>query len=138
MRTGRFRSALSAAIDLSAGRWAGETPVPIGGVRRPDNRITRLEAMLFLSRQPQTSRKLAELAGLADGTKARTLVRTLNRRYDAHGSAFRVEEVAGGFQLMTRAKFAPWLRRLYPAAPEVRLSPPPWKPWQSWHIGNRS
>ncbi len=37
---------------------------------------------------------------------------------------FRVEEVAGGFQLMTRAKFAPWLRRLYPAAPEVRLSPP--------------
>ena len=80
--------------------------------------------MLFLSRHPQTSRKLAELAGLADGTKARTLVRTLNWRYDALGSAFRIEEVAGGFQLMTRAKFAPWLRRLYPASPEVRLSPP--------------
>jgi segregation and condensation protein B len=95
-----------------------------GGLERLDNRITRLEAMLFLSRRPQTSRKLAELAGLADGTKARTLVRTLNRRYDAHGSAFRVEEVAGGFQLMTRAKFAPWLRRLYPAAAEIRLSPP--------------
>jgi len=89
-----------------------------------DNRIMRLEAMLFLSRQPQTSRRLAELAGLADGTKARTLVRTLNRRYDALGSAFRIEEVAGGFQLMTRAKFAPWLRRLYPVSPEVRLSPP--------------
>ena len=28
----------------------------------------------------------------------------LNRRYDAEGSAFRVEEVAGGFQLMTRAE----------------------------------
>jgi len=89
-----------------------------------DNRIMRLEAMLFISRQPQTSRKLAQLAGLADGTKARTLVRTLNRRYDALGSAFRIEEVAGGFQLMTRAKFAPWLRRLYPVSPEVRLSPP--------------
>ena len=89
-----------------------------------DSRLVRLEALLFLSRQPQTSRKLAQLAGLADGTKARTLVRTLNRRYDAEGSAFRVEEVAGGFQLMTRAKFAPWLRRLYSAPAEVRLSPP--------------
>jgi segregation and condensation protein B len=32
--------------------------------------------------------------------------------------------VAGGFQLMTRAKFAPWLRRLHSAAVEVRLSAP--------------
>ena len=80
--------------------------------------------MFFLSQQPQTSRKLAQLAGLADGTKARTLVRTLNRRYDAEGSAFRVEEVAGGFQLMTRPKFAPWLRRLHSAPAEVRLSAP--------------
>ncbi len=86
--------------------------------------LTRLEAVFFLSQQPQTSRKLAQLAGLADGTKARTLVRTLNRRYDAEGSAFRVEEVAGGFQLMTRAKFAPWLRRLHSAATEIRLSAP--------------
>jgi len=64
------------------------------------------------------------LAGLADGTKARTLVQALNRRYDTNESAFRVEEVAGGFQLMTRSKFAPWLRRFYAAQTEVRLSPP--------------
>jgi segregation and condensation protein B len=63
------------------------------------------------------------LAALADGTKARTLVRTLNQRYDVDGSAFRIEEVAGGFQLMTRSKFAPWLRRLHATTAEVRLSP---------------
>ena len=95
-----------------------------GGVAPPDDQLVRLEAVFFLSQQPQTSRKLAQLAGLADGTKARTLVRTLNRRYDAEGSAFRVEEVAGGFQLMTRSKFAPWLRRLHSAPAEVRLSAP--------------
>ncbi len=71
-----------------------------------------------------SSRKLAQLAGLADGTKARTLVRTLNRMYDSCGCAFRIEEVAGGFQLMSRAKFAPWLRRLQAAWVEVRLSGP--------------
>lgn len=96
-----------------------------GGVAVPrDDRLARLEAVFFLSQQPQTSRKLAQLAGLADGTKARTLVRSLNRRYDAGGSAFRVEEVAGGYQLMTRSKFAPWLRRLHTGAAEVRLSAP--------------
>jgi segregation and condensation protein B len=44
--------------------------------------------------------------------------------YDAQGCAFRIEEVAGGFQLMTRSKFAPWLRRLNAAWVEVRLSAP--------------
>ena len=79
---------------------------------------------MFLSREPLASRKLARLAGLADGTKARTLVRALNRRYDAEGSAFRVEEIAGGFQLLTRPKYAPWLRRLHSIPVEVRLSIP--------------
>jgi len=87
-------------------------------------RLAQLEAVLFLSQQPQGSRKLAELTGLADGTKARTLVRSLNKRYDIQGSAFRVEEVAGGFQLMTRPEFAPWLRRLHGTNVEVRLSAP--------------
>ena len=96
----------------------------MGGSIHHDEQLARLEAVFFLSQQPQTSRRLAQLAGLADGTKARTLVRALNRRYDAEGSAFRVEEVAGGFQLMTRPKFAPWLRRLHSASAEVRLSAP--------------
>lgn len=95
-----------------------------GGSEKRDDKLARLEAVFFLSQQPLSSRKLAQLAGLADGTKARTLVRTLNRRYDADGSAFRVEEVAGGFLLMTRAKFAPWLRRLHSAPMEIRLSAP--------------
>ena len=86
--------------------------------------MASVEAVLFMARQPLGSRKLAQFAGLADGTKARTLVRALNRRYDAEGSAFRVEEVAGGFQLLTRPKFAPWLRRLHPLPVEVRLSAP--------------
>jgi segregation and condensation protein B len=64
------------------------------------------------------------LAGLADGTQARTLIRRLNRVYDSGQSAFRVEEVAGGFQLLSRAQFATWLRRLVAAPVETRLSGP--------------
>jgi segregation and condensation protein B len=86
--------------------------------------LSRLEAVLFLARQPLGTRKLAQLAGLADGTEARTLVRKLNQLYDAEGCAFRVEEVAGGLQLRSRSKFAPWLRRLHAVPVEVRLSVP--------------
>jgi len=113
------------------GLWRHLGPARLG--RRVDaaqgpttrtERIARLEAVLFLARDPLGSRKLADLSGLADGTEARTLVRRLNRMYDLEGCAFRVVEVAGGFQLMSRPRFAPWLRRLSASPVEVRLSAP--------------
>ncbi len=72
----------------------------------------RIEAVLFLSREAVSSRKLAKLAGLADATEARTLVRQLNQQYEEDGRVFRIEEVAGGMTMLTRPQFAPWLRRL--------------------------
>ena len=82
----------------------------------------RLEAALFLAREPLPTRKLAKLARLTDGTRARALIRELNAAFDADGSAYRVEWIAGGFQLLSRAPFGPWLRRLIESAPETRLS----------------
>ncbi len=95
----------------------------VGPLRR-DGKQARLEAVLFLADEPLSSRKLAHLAGLADGTEARTLVRQLNGFYRRGGTAFRAEEVASGFQLLTRPKFAPWLRRLHQSPPGTRLSGP--------------
>jgi segregation and condensation protein B len=95
----------------------------VGEEFRPP-KLAELEALLFLAREPLGTRKLAQLAGLADGTEARTLVRKLNRLYDQEGSSFRIEAVAGGVQLMTRTKFAPWLRRLQSVPVEVQLSTP--------------
>jgi segregation and condensation protein B len=83
-----------------------------------------LEAVLLLAREPLSLRKLAQSANLTDATEARTLLTELRRCYDARGCAFGVEQLAGGYQLMTRAKFAPWLRPLVPAEQEIRLSPP--------------
>mgnify|MGYP002622082447 CR=1 FL=1 len=80
--------------------------------------------MLFLTREPLNTRKLAALANLADGTEARTLIRRLNQTYNQSGSAFVAEEVAGGFQLMTRPRFSGWLRRLHGGPGEIRLSAP--------------
>jgi segregation and condensation protein B len=89
-----------------------------------DSDLSRLEAILFIAREPLNTRKLSRFANLADGTRARTLIRQLNERYDASGRAFRVQQVAGGYQLMTRHKVAPWLRRLAHVPAETRLSAP--------------
>lgn len=78
--------------------------------------------MLFLAREPLNTRRIAKLARLPDGTRARVLVRELNRLYDASGSAFRAESLAGGFQLLSRTPLGPWLRRLLDAQPQNRLS----------------
>ncbi len=101
----------------------GKIPIAVGPFARFD-RLARTEAILFLAREPLPSRKLAQLADLTDGTEARTLVRELNKLYDLQGCAFRVVEVAGGFQLMSRPQFSPWLRRLHSVPLEVRLSGP--------------
>ena len=84
--------------------------------------LSRLEAALFLSREPLPGRRLALLAGLKDISEARELIRDLNRRYRAVKSAFCVVEVADGFQLRTHPEFASWLFRLQEVPVEVRLT----------------
>jgi segregation and condensation protein B len=84
--------------------------------------LARLEAALYVSREPLSPRRLAKLARLPDGTRARSLLKELKKIHGSSGSAFRVEQIAGGFQLLTRGTFGPWVRRLLATPPETRLS----------------
>jgi len=70
----------------------------------------RLEAVLLMARGSVTSRKLGQLAGLEDGTQARTMIRELNQYYDRTGQAFHIKRIAGGYQMLTRPQFARWIQ----------------------------
>src|SRR5207248_2083191 len=87
-----------------------------------DSRLARLEAALMMADEPLAARKLADVAGLADAAEARRLLDRLKALYDADGSAFQVEEIAGGYQLLTRAAYHPWLTRLKRTGHELRLT----------------
>jgi segregation and condensation protein B len=100
---------------------ATEEPSVPGRFQRSDE-LARLEAALFLAREPLSTRRLAKLARLTDGTRARVLIRDLKRLQEESGAAFRVEQIAGGFRLLTRASLGPWVRRLLDTPPENRLS----------------
>ena len=62
------------------------------------------------------------LGGLGlTGREVREAVDGLNKQYEEGNHAIRVAEVAGGFQLVTAAEFAPWVRRFQDRGP-VRLT----------------
>ncbi|MEY2724727.1 MAG: hypothetical protein RLZZ458_594 [Planctomycetota bacterium] len=106
------------------------TPTPPPAKNLPDGallrteRIARLEAALLIAEGPTAAKKLAHAAQLSEPSEVRALVNTLNEHYDRSRSAFRIEETAAGFLLMTRPALAPWLDRLHQRQAQLRLSPP--------------
>src|SRR5262249_38656872 len=89
-----------------------------------DARLAAIEAALFAADEPLTPRRLAQVAELSDVGEPRRLSRQLRPWYVEGGSAFHLEEIAGGYQLLTRPEFHPWLARLRRAGNELRLSGP--------------
>ncbi len=126
---------LSARLAGDGWRWSfqvrsssvGQSLLSPVADRHPTKRsakLARLEAVLLVSESALTHRKLAQFATLADAAEAKTLIDQLNAAYDIDGCAFRVEQVAGGYRLMTRPQFALWLDRLHNRQARTKLSPP--------------
>ena len=97
---------------------------PTNGLVETLPTLAMLEAALFLAKEPMSSRRLAQIAAMPEGTKTRKLIYELNQQYDREQSAFCIVEVAEGFQIRTRPEFAPWLVRLQGVPEAVRLSNP--------------
>ena len=89
-----------------------------------DMQLSRVEAALVAADEPLTTRHLIAAAGLSDAATARRLVRKLQALYDQDGTAFQVEELAGGFQLLTRPIYHRWLIRLRRTGQDLRLTSP--------------
>lgn len=107
------------------GRQAEHAADETGGsplTRSP--KLARLEAALFVADRALSLRKLVQMATLADTSEARELIEQLNAAYDADQTAFRVEEVAAGYKLLTRPKLSKWIDRLHDRQAYVKLSAP--------------
>lgn len=96
-------------------------PAPLGPLVRSAT-LARVEAALFAADEPLTPKKLAIAAELADTSEARRLVQMLKNFYDQDGTAFQIEEIAGGWQLRSRPQYHPWLVRLRRTNPDPKLS----------------
>ena len=84
--------------------------------------LALLEAVLLIADEPLPIRKLVQVVGLADGNATRRLLNRLQDLYDQDGSSFELEELAGGFQLMTRPAYHRWLTTLRRSQQELKLT----------------
>ena len=93
---------------------------------RADTEVTAegiIEALLFSTDTPIPAKKLAQLARVGDAGTVKQYIEALNRRYAELGSAFRVEAIAKGYQMLTLPVYHRWIAKLHKARAETRLSP---------------
>jgi segregation and condensation protein B len=81
-----------------------------------------LESLLFSTQHPLTAGRLAELLELPTTKSIRAAVRELNRIYEESNRSFRIEQVAGGFALLTVPKFGPQIAKLHQREADAKLT----------------
>lgn len=83
-----------------------------------------VEAILFASDAPLRAEDIARADEMLDEDVVEEALQQLRTEYDEADRAFQVEEVAGGYQLLTRPEFAPYLDRFDTIPRPSRLSGP--------------
>jgi len=81
-----------------------------------------IEAILLSSDRAVSGSKLGEAAGLDGSAAVPELIQQLNDDYERTGRAFRIEQVAGGFRVMTLPRFAEAVARIRGERAQARLS----------------
>jgi segregation and condensation protein B len=81
-----------------------------------------VEAVLFASDEPLTLARLANIVG-TDAKQTRQYIKNLNDKYQANNNAFRIEQIAGGYQMMTLSSYNHWLKKLLQVRDQGKLSP---------------
>ena len=81
-----------------------------------------VEALILSSAEPLSAAKIAEIIPYCNEGQAKDLVNELNTEYSEQDRSFEIWEVAGGFQIRTRAEFSGYLQKLQKER-AMRLSP---------------
>ncbi len=82
-----------------------------------------LEAILFSSDVPLSGGKLAQTLGLDSTKPVKQAIEDLNTIYQQRQAAYRIEERAGGYQILTLPQYAEYVQRLMRKREEGKLTP---------------
>lgn len=81
-----------------------------------------LEALLFSTHHPLTAGRLGELLGLDSTKPIRAAIKDLNKSYTDTGRCFRIEQVAGGYQMLTSPEFGDLLKKMHQKEIDAKLT----------------
>ena len=81
-----------------------------------------VEAVLFASDEPLSDSRLANIVETSV-KQVRQCIENLNSKYQANNNAFRIEQIAGGYQMLTLSCYNYWLKKLLRVRSDDKLSP---------------
>ncbi|MCI0516011.1 SMC-Scp complex subunit ScpB [candidate division KSB1 bacterium] len=81
-----------------------------------------VEALIFASDSPISESRLIELVEELEAVTVKKIIDELNADYHDQHRAFLIKRLAGGYQLITRPEFAPWIRQFFRGKAKTRLS----------------
>lgn len=98
-----------------------DTIEPVETLSRDDTKQA-IYALLFASDRPLSIPRLAEALGDIDKDIVGILLSELRDEIEQSGVPFRMRDIAGGFQITTEGRFAPYIRRLFQLKKKNKLS----------------
>jgi segregation and condensation protein B len=81
-----------------------------------------IESVIFAADRPVSIDQLSSVLDGLDGETIMQLIHELRQEYNSTGRSFQIVEIANGFQICTRDKFAPWIKKFYTTEISTRLS----------------
>lgn len=81
-----------------------------------------LEALLFVTAEPIPVTRFLALLGAVTKQDVDLALASLAQDYEQEGRGLQLAEVAGGYRIVTKAEFAPWLKRLEKVKSPSKLS----------------
>ncbi len=90
--------------------------------KSPDEVKRIVEAILFSVQEPISARKLSDIVGDTDAKEIQEVIRQLREEYDTHDRVFQIEEIANGFQLLSRPEYHEWISKIRKKSSENKLS----------------
>jgi segregation and condensation protein B len=98
-------------------------PPAVAPPPEPEDDLLRVvEAMLFAAHESLSAKRIARAIGFVTEARIADAIATLARRCDEQDSPLMLAEIAGGWRLVTRPEYAPFLARLFSKAEKERLS----------------
>ncbi len=81
-----------------------------------------IEVLLFVSQEPITLDRIIKITEIGDRGRILAAIKGIDEEYFINGHGLQIVEVAGGYQMVTRAEFAPWVKAAEKTAAPSRLS----------------
>ena len=90
--------------------------------KSPDEIKRIVEALLFAVQEPISVRKISEIIEGTEAKEIREVIQQLREEYDTHDMVFQIEEIANGFQLLSRPEYHEWISKIRKKSGESKLS----------------